>query len=220
MGRWPSQTLAAPTPGTPARATTKSRFPGAVVDLGAGHSYPLYDNDVFDDCVTATVGDLIITSLGTTPSTLDITHAFFYAGGTSTEGLSWAQLVDYWSSWPIDGTRLASWSRLKGGHLEQRVEEWLHHGGRIADRPGERAVIDNVRLPGGFMVNGRAVTSGNHMWLVVGYTPTAALVVSWGSELEVSWPDLLAWSAPQDGGGGFHVVAMAGPTREQRPTNG
>jgi hypothetical protein len=192
------------------RTPSDAEFPGTVVDLGAGHSYPGYDNEIFDDCVAATVGDFIITSFGTTPSTSDITGAFFYAGGTSTEGLSWPQLVDHWSSSRIDGTTLKSWLPLQGSNVEGQVQRWLEYGGTVGTLKGQQAVIDMVDLPANAVVKGSVVNAGNHMWLIVGFTPTDAVVVSWGSEFEVSWADLLAWSAVRNGWGGFEVLAVSG----------
>ena len=189
---------------------TKYLFPSAVVNLAARRSYPRYDNDVFPDCVAATVGDLIITSFDSTPSISDVAGAFFFAGGTSTSGLSWPQLVNYWASTHFAGTVLDSWSPLRGGNQKLRVERWLDHGGTVGGYPGQRAVIDEVRLPrDAVVVDGANVGPGNHMWLVVGYTRRDALVVSWGTEFEVSWGQLLDWSAPRGGWGGFDVVAAA-----------
>jgi hypothetical protein len=195
----------------PALTTNRPLFADAVVNLAAGDSYPVFDNDVFADCVAATAGDLIITSFGTTPATSDITDAFFSAGGTSTEGLTWAQLVGYWSSAGIDSTRLTAWSPLVGPNVEARIEGWLQHGGTIGKYQGQRAVIDRVDLPTDALVAGTTFNfnPGNHMWLVVGYSPADALVVSWGSEFEVSWATLLRWSSSANGGGGFDVVAVA-----------
>jgi hypothetical protein len=204
VARWPSQGAEEAT-----RTASVAEFAGTIVDLGAGHSYPGYDNEIFDDCVAATVGDFIVTSFDTTPSTSDITGAFFYAGGTRTEGLSWPQLVDYWSSSHIDGTTLKSWIPLQGSNLEGQVQRWLEYGGIVGTVKGQQAVIDMVDLPANAVVNGGVVNAGNHMWLIVGYTPTAAVVVSWGSEFEVSWANLLAWSTVRDGWGGFDALAVS-----------
>ncbi len=159
--------------------------------------------------MAATVGDLIITSFHTKPSTSDIADAFFYAGGTSTDGLTWPQLVSYWSSSRIGGTVLEASSPLHGYDVEPQVEQWLRQGGTVGGFEAQKAVIDMVNLPDSALVDGGAGSPGNHMWLVVGYTPADALIVSWGFEFEVSWAKLLVWSAPRDGWGGFDVVAVS-----------
>lgn len=159
-------------------------FPGPF-----GRAFPTYGNappSLLGSCSFAAAANWIEVMKGQRPDPTQIGFEFADAGGTATGGLNQDRLFSYWQKHGIAGTRLTGLSRFT-----VRPED-VRNGVR-----GYGALIALLNFAAGTGFGPHTIPSaGFHDVLLVGFTPTGPLVISWGEVIQMTWEQ---WSAEASG---------------------
>lgn len=147
----------------------------------AGKTYPYYGNSgpgSIGDCTFAAVANWEHVVLGKNPDPAIIGYEFSAAGGTDAAGLSHDGVFSYWKAHGIAGVYLQSIQRYFTDPVDLM---------NALDNPAIGVVIAELEFTEGDNFAGTYPTTGGHWVLVVGYTPTGPLVVTWGQTLQMTW---------------------------------
>ncbi len=148
----------------------------------ADQTYPAYGNVApvsIGDCTFAAVANWEQIVLGKDPDPTQIGFEFGKAGGSQTPGLTSDQVFRYWQNNGIAGVYLKTAQSyfVDPYDLENAI-----------DNPDIGVVIAQLKFSVGDPFAGYNISeSGGHWLLVVGYTPTGPLVVTWGGTLQMTW---------------------------------
>ena len=144
-------------------------------------TYPAYGNVApvsIGDCTFAAVANWEQIVLNREPDPTQIGLEFGKAGGTQTTGLTNDQVFIYWQNYGIAGVFLKT---AQSYYVDPYDLE------NALDNPDIGVVIAQLRFTTGENFAGYFPGDGYHWLLVVGYTPTGPLVVTWGQTLQMTW---------------------------------
>jgi hypothetical protein len=163
--------------------------PGPHCDYGPiTATYQSYGNVApanLGDCSFAAAADWEQIVLGKTPDPSVIGFEFAAAGGTASGGLSLSALWGYWQQQGIAGVHLTG---LHSYYTDQTdVENAVRNYG---------ALIVAFQFGSSDYLAQYAVSPGNHVAVVDGFTPAGPLVVTWGETLQMTWQQ---WNAEVTG---------------------
>jgi hypothetical protein len=144
------------------------------------------------DCTFAAVANWEQIKLNLTPDPTLIGLEFGKAGGNQNVGLTNNQVFSYWQNYGIAGVFLKTAQSYFVDPVD--LENAL-------DNPEIGLVIAFLKFTSGQNFAGYDVETGGHWLVVVGYTPTGPLVVTWGRTLQMTWQQ---WN--------YQVVSMWGIT--------
>jgi len=136
------------------------------------------------NCTFAAVANWERVVLGAKPDPSVITAEFASTGGVGT-GLSNQQVFDFWTNKGIGGIRIKSETELSTDPVTLK---------NSINSPTIKAVIAQLEFIKGQNFAGITnIPSHEYHWvLVVGYTPSGPLVVTWGMTKQMSWQQ---WNA-------------------------
>ena len=146
----------------------------------AGTEYPMYGNsgpDAIGDCTFAAVANWEHIVLNKDPDPAIIGYEFRAAGGSDVSGLSSLAVFNYWRNFGIAGVYLKSVQSYFIDPYDLQT---------ALDNPDIGVVIAELQFTKGQNFAG-TYPLGGHWVLVVGYTPTGPLVVTWGETLQMTW---------------------------------
>jgi hypothetical protein len=164
------------------QGTTTAYLP-APLDLAAAArgTFNIYGNDHLNDCVMASAADYIEMATGTVPDPTEIVNDFNAIGarfmGAAGSALSGPALDSYWKSPGIAGTTLMGsdpWTTWTPGEVEQYLT--AEH----------KPLMTSNLLP---LSWGQTSTGGRgaHEWDIAGFSTYGPMVVTWGTEFQISW---------------------------------
>lgn len=177
-----------------AQATSAVRIV-APVDLGR-RRYRVDGNFSIGDCSMVTAADWVETVTGVTPPPASVIADYWTAlaadgDGHHDDGLSVPQLWAWWQAHPIGGVKLSSATSIPVGAVGVQLAAG-HPLIAIADLPADF----------GFDTTG----GGWHLWLVVGDSNYGPMIVTWGTEAQLSWAQFNAMTT------GVWVITPAPPS--------
>jgi hypothetical protein len=153
------------------------------VKCNAGPSlkiYPSYGSASptgLSTCTFASIANWEEIVLGFKPNEAEIGIEFSQAGGTESLGVASGVVFNYWENHEIAGTKLRSVIIFSTDQVD------LQNG-----IDSKKALIAELKLSAGSALGSYTVTSDSTHWVVVvGYTPSGPLVVTWGHEYQMTW---------------------------------
>lgn len=171
--------------------------------------WPMMLNDVEGDCTFATVGHLIqvwttnATPPGTIPSDADIQFGYSDLTGydpsdpSTDNGAVELDVLNYWRQKGVGGHKIIGYALVNSKNIQEiKQTVYLFGGAYIGVSLPISAQADNISPDGrqtwavpatGLAGDGVPGSWGGHAVPIVAYDESKAVVVSWGSLVDVTW---------------------------------
>ena len=181
------------TPLLPAPPLTYSSLVQVYAKLGISSPavlFPMDGNDTLGDCTIAGVAhaDTVFNGLVSNKVIMpaqDVVKLYFQLTGGADSGLNELDVLNYWQSNPVAGSKIAAFTRIDPKnhlHIQQAIQ--LFGGVYLGFQVQQNAIADfDARVPW----TPGVLTPDGHAVFAVAYDATGVTVLTWGNTQLATW---------------------------------